>query len=128
MRDLISVALTALLTAGLAVDPSIASAQTPTATPITHLVVIFGENISFDHYFGTYPNAQNNKGEPPFVAAQNTPTPNNLKTPLDPTKSFAPITGVDLIGANPNASNTANGAGMTNPFRFGPTQAATSDQ
>jgi len=26
-----------------------------TATPIKHLVVIFDENISFDHYFGTYP-------------------------------------------------------------------------
>ena len=29
----------------------------PTATPIKHLVVIFQENVSFDHYFGTYPNA-----------------------------------------------------------------------
>ena len=28
-----------------------------TATPIKHLVVIFQENVSFDHYFGTYPNA-----------------------------------------------------------------------
>src|SRR5208282_5389363 len=27
----------------------------PTTTPIKHLVVIFQENISFDHYFGTYP-------------------------------------------------------------------------
>src|SRR2546430_7600004 len=26
-----------------------------TATPIRHLVVIFQENVSFDHYFGTYP-------------------------------------------------------------------------
>jgi phospholipase C len=26
-----------------------------TTTPIKHLVVIFQENISFDHYFGTYP-------------------------------------------------------------------------
>src|SRR5579859_3669235 len=33
-----------------------------TTTPIKHLVVIFQENISFDHYFGTYPNAQNNPG------------------------------------------------------------------
>ena len=30
-----------------------------TATPIKHLVVIFQENVSFDHYFGTYPNATN---------------------------------------------------------------------
>ncbi len=28
-----------------------------TATPIKHLVVIFQENVSFDHYFGTYPEA-----------------------------------------------------------------------
>ena len=27
-----------------------------TKTPIRHLVVIFQENISYDHYFGTYPN------------------------------------------------------------------------
>jgi phospholipase C len=26
-----------------------------TSTPIKHLVVIFQENVSFDHYFGTYP-------------------------------------------------------------------------
>ena len=30
-----------------------------TKTPIKHLVIIFDENISFDHYFGTYPNALN---------------------------------------------------------------------
>lgn len=28
---------------------------TPTATPIKHVVVIYGENVSFDHYFATYP-------------------------------------------------------------------------
>ena len=28
-----------------------------TATPIKHVVVIFQENVSFDHYFGTYPKA-----------------------------------------------------------------------
>ncbi|HYU74337.1 MAG TPA: hypothetical protein VEL31_16835, partial [Ktedonobacteraceae bacterium] len=26
-----------------------------TATPVKHLVVIFQENVSFDHYFATYP-------------------------------------------------------------------------
>ena len=35
-----------------------------TATPIQHLVVIFEENVSFDHYFGTYPNAANTDGQP----------------------------------------------------------------
>ena len=39
--------------------PDAGGARPPTATPIKHLVVIFQENISFDHYFGTYPNATN---------------------------------------------------------------------
>jgi len=40
------------------------AAQGPaTATPIKHLVVIFQENVSFDHYFGTYPNAANTSGQ-----------------------------------------------------------------
>src|SRR3984957_14104606 len=47
-----------------------------TATPIKHLVVIFGENRSVDHYFGTYPNALNPKGEPQFHALPNTPSVN----------------------------------------------------
>ena len=54
-----------------------------TATPIKHLVVIFQENISYDHYFGTYPNAKNNPGETPFKASRHTPINNNLVTPLD---------------------------------------------
>ena len=32
------------------------------ATPIKHLVVLFDENVSFDHYFGTYPYAANTDG------------------------------------------------------------------
>jgi phospholipase C len=35
-----------------------------TATPIRHLVIIFQENVSFDHYFGTYPYAANSSGQP----------------------------------------------------------------
>ena len=39
-----------------------------TTTPIKHVVVIFPENESFDHYFGTYPNASDPRsagsGEP----------------------------------------------------------------
>ncbi|MFI5587544.1 phospholipase C [Amycolatopsis sp. NPDC051758] len=49
----------------------------PTSTPIKHVVVIFGENISFDHYFGTYPDAANTDGTP-FQAAHNTPKVNGL--------------------------------------------------
>ncbi|MGV7241362.1 alkaline phosphatase family protein, partial [Caballeronia sp. M23-90] len=40
-----------------------------TATPIKHVVVIYNENVSFDHYFATYPNAANPAGEPVFTAA-----------------------------------------------------------
>ncbi|TGA98445.1 phospholipase [Sporolactobacillus shoreae] len=56
--------------------------QGSTTTPIKHVVVIFQENISFDHYFGTYPHALNPKGEPAFHAAPNTPTVNGLSGTL----------------------------------------------
>jgi phospholipase C len=84
-----------------------------TATPIQHLVVVFQENVSFDHYFGTYPNATNPPGEPAFHAAKGTPTVNG----------FSPA----LLNNNPNL-NPANGAGATNPFRLDRTQAVTADQ
>jgi phospholipase C len=57
-----------------------ATATTTTTTPIKHIIVIFQENNSFDHYFGTYPNASNPPGQPAFTAAQGTPTVNNLLT------------------------------------------------
>ena len=53
-----------------------------TTTPIKHLVVIFDENISFDHYFGAYPNAANPPGEPSFKASPSTPTINGLTSTL----------------------------------------------
>jgi len=64
-----------------------------TATPIKHLVVIFDENISFDHYFGAYPNAVNPAGEPAFHALPNTPTVNGLTPTLlnDNPDSAAPF-------------------------------------
>jgi phospholipase C len=55
----------------------------PAATPIQHLVVIFDANVSFDHYFATYPNAANLPGERPFTAAAGTPVPNNLQSPTN---------------------------------------------
>jgi phospholipase C len=92
----------------------------PAAVPVTssqvikHVVVIFGENVSFDHYFGTYPTAKNPAGQTQFTAATGTPVPANL-------------TG-SLLTANPNSTNTANGAGATNPYRLDPSAAATNDQ
>jgi phospholipase C len=49
-----------------------------TTTPIKHVIVIFNENISFDHYFATYPHATNPSGEPQFQPLPNTPRANNL--------------------------------------------------
>jgi phospholipase C len=85
----------------------------PTATPIKHLVVIYGENVSFDHYFGTYPHAANPDGEPKFVAVG--------------TLAFDGLNDA-LLAHNPNATNERNGAGESNPFRLDRAQAATADQ
>jgi phospholipase C len=40
------------------------------------------ENVSFDHYFATYPNAANPSGEPSFTAAKDTPTVNGIDESL----------------------------------------------
>jgi phospholipase C len=106
-----------------------------TATPIKHLVVIFQENVSFDHYFGTYPKAQNLAGETPFLASRRTPkSVNNLVTPLDVNNNFVPLAGLDLLNNNPNNNPAApgngktNGAAAANPFRLSPAQVLTADQ
>ncbi len=70
------------------------------STPIKHLVVIFDENESFDHYFGTYPYAKNPKGEPAFHAAKGTPTVKGLYTKIGLKGPVGP-----LLTANPNGSN-----------------------
>src|SRR5690348_11051429 len=75
-----------------------------TSTPIKHVVVIFQENVSFDHYFGTYPRATNPPGQPAFNAVPGTPAVNGLTA--------------DLLQRNPNAAN---------PFRFDRTQPLTCD-
>ena len=67
-----------------------AARESATATPIKHVVVIFQENVSFDHYFGTYPHAANTDGTP-FHAAAGTPGVNGL-TPA-------------LLEHNPNKAN-----------------------
>src|ERR1035438_10553352 len=75
-----------------------------TTSPIKHVVVLFQENVSFDHYFGTYPNATNTDGQP-FTAKPGTPTINGL-TPA-------------LLTANPNG---------VNPQRLGAANILTCDQ
>jgi phospholipase C len=100
------------ITLGPCVMPTYAAPRT-TATPIQHLVVIFQENVSFDHYFGTYPSATNPPHEPAFQARPGTPTVNGY-TPA-------------LLTHNPNL-NPTNGTGATNPFRLDRSQAVTADQ
>ena len=57
---------------------SLSSSQTK--TPIKHLVVIFQENVAFDHYFATYPHSVNPAGEPVFSSSPNTPSINGLSS------------------------------------------------
>src|ERR1700754_1344174 len=94
---------------GAAAPASAASAaksnDAKTTTPIKHVVVIFDENISFDHYFATYPNAANTDGTT-FVASPKTPKVNNLAS-------------AKLLKKNPN---------QYAPQRLSPSQALTCDQ
>ncbi|GAA1441382.1 phospholipase C [Leifsonia poae] len=107
------VGATALVGAGiLAGSPAVAGtdhspshSSSFTMTPIKHVVVIFDENVSFDHYFGTYPTAANTDGTT-FTAAKGTPKANTLVTSGALTK-------------NPN---------LYPPKRLAPSQAATCDQ
>ena len=73
MQKLVATSLASLMFAGTLINPTVADAQSGTTTPIKHLVVIFGENESFDHYFGTYPTAVNPPGQPRFRPLPGTP-------------------------------------------------------
>ncbi|GAB6856584.1 phospholipase C [Microbacterium xylanilyticum] len=107
-RRAAGVALATAATATLLLStalPASASPATDTKTPIKHVVVIFQENVSFDHYFGTYPNAANTDGTT-FHAAADTPSVNGLSPAL--------------LTSNPN---------LANPQRLGgPAQQVTCDQ
>jgi phospholipase C len=82
-------------TAGSAAEN--AAVTGPTTTPIKHLVVIFQENVSFDHYFGTYPFAANTSGVP--FHAEDQVTVNNLAN----TKGAGGVG--TLLTNNPNLNN-----------------------
>src|ERR1700722_6337655 len=83
-RELISPQLAFLGTWVFVLVSAFAWSQGPTdpRTPIQHVVVIFQENQSFDHYFATYPNAANLAEERPFHAILGTPTVNGLSETL----------------------------------------------
>src|SRR6516225_5973300 len=88
---LVLAAAVASVSVGAGVGSATGKAPPTTTTPIQHLVVIFQENVSFDHYFGTYPNAMNPAGEPQFQASAHTPSVNGL--------------GNALLNNNPNVAN-----------------------
>ena len=55
-----------------------------TTTPIEHLVVIFQENVSFDHYFATYPTRPILRASLSSMPTRDTPTVNGLdRRPAD---------------------------------------------
>lgn len=91
--NLINRSITLALCCSL-LSPSVSASgnETPTTTPIKHIVVIFQENRSFDQYFATYPFSANLPGENPFHARPDTPTVNGLST-------------AGLLTSNPNSAN-----------------------
>jgi phospholipase C len=117
----------------------------PTTTPIKYVVVIFGENISFDHYFATYPFAANTgaANEPNFKPRPHTPSINGIGTlNIDGTKTLTgsppalPLEG-DYATANDSvslSSSLAQSGGayssaqtLVQPFRLSYLQATTCD-
>ncbi|MER6925948.1 alkaline phosphatase family protein, partial [Streptomyces spiralis] len=112
IRSLGALAGAAALTVLGAAAPGRAAAPTghhghgSTATPIKHVVVLFDENISFDHYFATYPKAANTDGTR-FTASKRTP------------RDIDTLAHAGLLEENPN---------QYAPRRLGPAQAVTCDQ
>ena len=102
------VAVSAALASTLAAGVANADADLRTRTPIKHIVAIFQENVSFDHYFATYPHAAANKDGSVYFARirPDTPTVNGLDS-------------AGLLTNNPNG---------TNPFRIDRSVPLTCDQ
>jgi len=106
--------VTGVLLASLVASGALVGQGVKPGDAIRHIVVIYQENVSFDHYFATYPNALNPAGDPVFAALPGTPQVEGLSG--------------KLLTENPNFLNTENGAGRANPFRLRRDQAVTADQ
>jgi phospholipase C len=89
-----------------------------TRTPIKHVVVIIPENQTFDHYFGTYPNAANIAGEQSWLGV---PAPKFVARPGTPK---ADVLTPALLKNNPNRSRFG---GPADPMRSSPADAFTCD-
>ncbi|VXB78419.1 phospholipase C [Arthrobacter sp. 8AJ] len=103
---------------GVSAGPATAAGtQDATATPIKHVVVLFQENVSFDHYFATYPKAANTPGE----TLQGSGSPAGSFTAADDTpKDINTLANAGLLA--PNNPNSVQ------PARLSPMQAVTCDQ
>ena len=65
LRDFVAAVLAASTMLASSAAPAFAGSNdtAKTTTPIKHIVIIFQENVSFDHYFATYPVAANGAGD-----------------------------------------------------------------
>jgi phospholipase C len=123
---LVLAATASLVAGGIAfgsAQGSASSGSPATTTPIQHLVVIFDENVSFDHYFGTYPYAANPAGEPSFTAAPGTPDVNGLYDDLGVKGPTGP-----LLTDNGNTGTISGSTVQANPMLLGRSDALTCDQ
>lgn len=98
--------LAAIATTLLSTSPVLAhdADDFPTTTPIKHVVVIFQENVSFDHYFATYPHAQPNKDGSRFFhgAKDDTLRVNNLESSGLLTNNPNSVSPFRIDRSNPN--------------------------
>ena len=88
--------------------PAAQAKDSSTSTPIKHVVVIYQENVSFDHYFGTYPYAEQNKNGSRYFSK-----------PQDDTPRANTLLSAGLLTQNPNGAN---------PFRIDRSVPNTCDQ
>jgi phospholipase C len=113
------------LASGVRADEAVREQGHLARPDIKHVVVIFQENASFDHYFGTYPDAANVDGTP-FMAKVHTPTVNGL---TDGNSQFPERVATGLHNFNPNQpAGSPTGLdpnGGANPFRLNHEQAVT---
>ena len=88
--------------------PARAERDVHTTTPIKHIVVIFQENVSYDHYFGTYPHAKPNQDGSRY-----------FDQPRDDTPRGNSLLSAGLLTNNPNG---------VDPFRIDRSVPVTCDQ
>ncbi len=99
---LVGAVLISASTAGASGVPASANGG-GTRTPIKHVVVIFQENVSFDHYFGTYPKATNTDGQT-FKARPGTPAVDGLPPATSGSLPANLRHSTNLLKQNPNAA------------------------